>query len=190
MPKIPAVPFYFLRHGETDWNKNRIYMGSTDISLNQNGCDQGEKISQIMGGKSIAHIVSSPLIRAYKTAHIIHKKWGIPITICHDLRELCLGTAQGTPHDSDNALMKKWMNGVYPDGGESRIEFEIRILRGVKNALQLGPNTLIVSHGLVYNTLSSIMRWPLIGLKNCEMIYHAPGLNQAHHWEIESFFKY
>ncbi|MBT4739275.1 MAG: hypothetical protein HOH20_11635 [Rhodospirillaceae bacterium] len=37
---LPRVPFFFLRHGETDWNKNRLAQGQTDTALNDTGRDQ------------------------------------------------------------------------------------------------------------------------------------------------------
>ncbi len=32
--------FYFLRHGETDWNRQRIIQGQTDTELNATGLAQ------------------------------------------------------------------------------------------------------------------------------------------------------
>ncbi len=34
---LPNKSFYFIRHGETDWNKRHIIMGSIDIPLNDLG---------------------------------------------------------------------------------------------------------------------------------------------------------
>lgn len=34
MTGLPLNPFYFLRHGETDWNLEHRAMGSQDIPLN------------------------------------------------------------------------------------------------------------------------------------------------------------
>lgn len=33
---------YVVRHGETDWNKNGICQGKTNISLNENGIAQAK----------------------------------------------------------------------------------------------------------------------------------------------------
>ncbi len=32
--------FYLMRHGQTDWNVKKIYMGSQDIQLNEKGRSQ------------------------------------------------------------------------------------------------------------------------------------------------------
>ena len=39
---LPHQPFYFLRHGETDWNKERRLQGMTDVPLNPRGEEQAE----------------------------------------------------------------------------------------------------------------------------------------------------
>lgn len=43
---IPHIPFYFLRHGETDWNLQRKMMGGVDIPLNATGRAQAEAARQ------------------------------------------------------------------------------------------------------------------------------------------------
>ncbi|MDR0774396.1 MAG: histidine phosphatase family protein [Rickettsia sp.] len=84
---LPLKPFYFLRHGETDWNRQHVYMGSQDIPLNQTGENQAREASHILGKKDIKHIVTSPLIRAYRTAEIVNEKLKVDITIVLELAE-------------------------------------------------------------------------------------------------------
>ncbi|MDY0242173.1 MAG: histidine phosphatase family protein, partial [Rhodospirillaceae bacterium] len=40
---LPLVPFYFLRHGITDHNRNRLVMGQLDIPLNMAGRRQARQ---------------------------------------------------------------------------------------------------------------------------------------------------
>jgi broad specificity phosphatase PhoE len=71
---------YFIRHGETDWNKKKLGQGSrNDIPLNK----EGEKQSKITGkylnqyrqkDSKFDVILCSPLIRTKKTAEIIAKQ--------------------------------------------------------------------------------------------------------------------
>jgi len=42
--KIPHVPFYFVRHGQTDWNKENKVMGQIDIPLNATGLEQAQVV--------------------------------------------------------------------------------------------------------------------------------------------------
>jgi broad specificity phosphatase PhoE len=67
--QIPSMPFYFIRHGETDWNKTRQDLcDRDDIELNQTGIEQVEKIHPIIETLGITHIYSSPLKRTEQIA--------------------------------------------------------------------------------------------------------------------------
>ena len=172
-----------MRHGETDWNRQHIYMGQTDIPLNKTGEDQSFSAATLLENEDIKHIVTSPLVRAQKTAEIINKKLDVPITILDRLKECSFGNSEGQAHD-DGVLIQKWMDGEHPDGGESIMEFEKRVMDGVNEALKINENVLIVSHGGVYACLSRLMKWPIINLKNCETIFHRPPSNPSHPWLI------
>lgn len=68
---------YFIRHAETDWNKQHLVQGSrNDIPLNNTGKKQAKQTGQYlfeqrMNSGSFDLIVSSPMIRTKKTAKII-----------------------------------------------------------------------------------------------------------------------
>jgi broad specificity phosphatase PhoE len=56
--------FYFVRHGETDWNKEQKIMGQSDIPLNKKGILQAQTVAEKIQALPIDVIVSSPLKRA------------------------------------------------------------------------------------------------------------------------------
>jgi broad specificity phosphatase PhoE len=68
---------FFVRHGETDWNKLGLPQGSkNDIPLNSNGKTQSKKTGNYLDENqtkfgSFDLILSSPMKRAYETATII-----------------------------------------------------------------------------------------------------------------------
>ena len=70
-PALNPIPFWFLRHGETDWNAQGLSQGRTDIPLNAIGLMQAARAAEAMRGRGIATIVASPLDRAYRTAEIV-----------------------------------------------------------------------------------------------------------------------
>ncbi len=55
MTTLPLKPFYFIRHGETDWNKRNIIMGSIDIPLNDYGIDQARRAAMIIQEEAFWH---------------------------------------------------------------------------------------------------------------------------------------
>jgi broad specificity phosphatase PhoE len=55
---IPQRPFYFLRHDETDWNREGWYQGQFDIQLNATGIAQAQAAAERLAEVSIDRIVS------------------------------------------------------------------------------------------------------------------------------------
>lgn len=80
---------YMMRHGETEWNKQHLFQGRTDIPLNENG----RKVAELTrdGMKDIPFDVAfcSPLSRAKETAQIILE--GREIELIEDERIIEMG---------------------------------------------------------------------------------------------------
>lgn len=89
---------YFLRHGETTWNREKRLQGSiAHIPLT----DAGRKMAIMTGvgmrstGLAFDRIYSSPLLRARETAALIVKQGGQDIHVDCRLREMCFGQYEG-----------------------------------------------------------------------------------------------
>ena len=67
---IKQSQFYFLRHGETDFNARKILHDETDIPLNEFGRIQANQIKHVISGLPVQTICVSPLRRAIETAEI------------------------------------------------------------------------------------------------------------------------
>jgi uncharacterized phosphatase len=65
------MKIYLIRHGETDWNLQGRFQGREDIPLNQNGINQALRCGEAIKGENFQAVITSPLIRAKKTAQII-----------------------------------------------------------------------------------------------------------------------
>lgn len=138
-------PFYFLRHGETDWNLNKKTQGQIDSSLNATGFAQASVAAEILKDHPIERIVSSPLSRVRSTAETVAKHHDVEISFDDGLRECHLGEMQGQPHGP--WLRQYWKGEFDPPGGEKFSEFSSRVWDAMQRAVALGPNTLIVAHG-------------------------------------------
>jgi histidine phosphatase superfamily protein (branch 1) len=76
-----GVTIYFLRHGETDWNRALRYQGQHDIPLNEQGRAQarrnGEALRALLPDIAAAEFVASPLSRARETMEIARAGLGL-----------------------------------------------------------------------------------------------------------------
>ena len=62
---------YFVRHGQTDWNKIGKMQGHIDIALNNKGKEQAKIVKEKLQGITFDKVFSSPLKRTKETAEII-----------------------------------------------------------------------------------------------------------------------
>ena len=62
---------YFVRHGQTEWNKIGRMQGHIDIELNDEGKSQAQIVKEKLNGIKFDKVFSSPLKRAKETAKII-----------------------------------------------------------------------------------------------------------------------
>jgi len=148
---ILHTPFWFLRHGETDWNAQGLSQGRTDIPLNDVGVLQAERAARTLRGSDIATVVSSPLTRARRTAEITAEALGLPVQLDPDLVEVNFGEQEGQPMGD---WYDDWIAGDYtPEGAESFQQLLERSVRGVNRALTQPAPVLIVAHGALFRAL-------------------------------------
>ncbi|MCB1112054.1 MAG: histidine phosphatase family protein [Chlamydiales bacterium] len=163
---IPKKAFYFIRHGQTDWNFRKICQGNTDIPLNENGITEASKAAKSSASLSFDSIWASPLQRALHTAKMIHAcNQKLPFVVNADLREREWGSIEGRASMEMYAveeMEEKDSQYSPPSGVELRKHFIVRIARGVTEALSADGMPLIVSHGRVFLCLCEILNIPLI----------------------------
>lgn len=86
---------YMVRHGETDWNKERRIQGQVDIPLNEFGRRLAEKTARGLADVPFAVCYSSPLSRARETAGLILGGREIPVIDDSRLVEMAFGEYEG-----------------------------------------------------------------------------------------------
>lgn len=142
--RLTPISFYFLRHGETDWNRRRVMQGHKDIPLNATGLAQAQEIAPAVARLPIATICCSTLSRSRKTADIVNTR-NVPVVVIDDLKECGFGIHEG--QDAAAAWREDWRRGKPIPGGESLEQFSARLLRGMNAALSQPGPVLIVGHG-------------------------------------------
>ncbi len=138
-------PFYFLRHGQTEWNKIRKTQGQSDSQLNDTGRAQARRAGELLANEPIERIVASPLSRVRDTAEAVARHHDVEISFDDGLMECHLGDMQEQPHGS--WLADYWTHDFHPPNGETFADFSRRVWEAMARAVELGPNTLIVAHG-------------------------------------------
>ncbi len=167
--------FYFLRHGQTNGNKNSLLQGITDAPLNEEGINQAKLIASKLKKENISHIVSSPLKRALKTAEIVSNEIQKPITIIKELHEISFGDLEDTENPYPEEFLKKWIkNEVHEKYKmEGLKDLKNRISKGLDKAFQIEQKPiLVVSHGIVYYALCELLNIEFSRLDNCQHIFH------------------
>lgn len=155
----------FVRHGETEWNRQRRIQGLTDVPLNDAGREQARALGRELAAGSWNVLVSSPLTRAVETADLMNAEIGTPVRGRDDaLIERGYGRAEGLAVDEVNEL---WPDGAFP-GSESLIHLADRGRSAVLDLLdRYDGNLILVSHGaLLRSTLSVLSGRPFSRIEN------------------------
>ena len=165
----PGVTLYFVRHGETDWNRDRRYQGQRDIPLNATGRAQaarnGRALAEALGvRRGAVDYVASPLNRARETMEIMRRELGLaPEAYRTDdrLKEVHYGHWEGLLWDEPpardpegHAARGRDAWGWQPRGGESYSALSQRV------ALWLGEisgDTVVAAHGGVSRALRGLV---------------------------------
>jgi broad specificity phosphatase PhoE len=182
---ISPVSFYFIRHGETDWNREGRLMGQKDIPLNHVGEAQAHKAAHYLQDIGIERIVSSPLQRAQKTAKIINSYLNVPLNFYDNLKECSRGREEGLLTVNLNSH-NDWLNGISSQEGESAAEFQIRIVKAVNHVIQHDQKTLIVAHAGIFAALMQTLGYTGRQSANCIPYLFKPPEQKTHPWLVYS----
>jgi len=149
---------YVARHGETDYNLTGRYTGSTDVPLNQKGINQAEELARKLKYTRFDVVVSSPLLRAAKTAEIVCAELGMPYIIMKNFTERGAGVYEGLTRDEAQrkypelwAKLSSRLIDDAPDGGETIRQVDTRVTEGLKQLCREYPDkkVLLICHAFV-----------------------------------------
>ncbi|MCL2551217.1 MAG: histidine phosphatase family protein [Actinomycetia bacterium] len=171
------------RHGQTGWNLEQRFQGTTDIALTETGLAQARRAARLLAALSPAAIISSDLSRAAHTAAELAVLTGLPVTHYEGLRETYAGVWQGLTHTEINERYgdqyAAWKRGepVRRGGGELETEVADRaapVVQAAVDKLADDGVLVVVSHGGTIRTtigrligLDPVSWESLGGLSNC-----------------------
>ena len=108
-----------VRHGLTEFNEDRRFMGYSDIELSAAGRQQAERLRDYLADEKIDAVYASDLKRAVEMAEIILNGRELDITTCPELRECDYGSCEGLTFGE--------INDLYPDVAEMCIDFTLEL---------------------------------------------------------------
>lgn len=162
------IEITFVRHGQTQWNKERRIQGVTDIPLNTTGIKEAEFLKKHIT-KDYDFLISSPLKRAYRTAEILNEKLDMKLETNELLVERNFGTLAGQQVSFVKA------NSQECPIIEAISQMESRLLKFLEQIKIIGPGRfLVVTHGGVISTLLNILSggsidWENTPISNCSL---------------------
>ena len=169
----------FIRHGETDWNRQQRFQGHIDVPLNAAGHAQAARLGRRLADDPHDALFSSDLLRARETAAPLAAAWGQQPTLVPGLREQSFGVLEGldvpTIQERHADLWPLWLEhraDFALPGGESLRQFHARVMDAVRQLAADAPGRrlAIVTHGGVLDMLwRTAQRLPLDGLRACEI---------------------
>lgn len=162
-----AERIWFLRHGETSWNREGRLQGQRDIPLNDLGRAQAEtagiRLAALAPVADLPWIVS-PLDRTRRTAELAREGAGLPAegyALDDRLKEITFGRWEGLtwpevrkadPAGAAKREIDKW--GFAPPGGESYAMLVERIRPWI-DALE--SPCVVVAHGGVARAMMHVI---------------------------------
>lgn len=167
-----------VRHGQTPWNRDKIFRGSKDIPLNDQGREEARLAGEWLKGETIHAAYTSPLSRSRETAQAIAQHHdGLEVKDLPGLSDLCYGDWEGLPLTEVKVkyadLYRQWETAphlVRFPNGETLAELRGRALSAVIEVVHRhsGETVLLSAHRAV----------------NKVLIAAFIGLDDSHFWRI------
>ncbi len=151
----------FVRHGETDWNRQGRFQGTQDIPLNEEGRRQARRLAKAWDINCDV-LVSSPLGRARETAETLAASLGVSVTT-FDVRlvERDYGAGAGLTLDQRR---ERFPDGQIP-GVESPQSIQERVVSFLDSVSleHPGRSVVAISHGGFINAVLALVSAGRVG---------------------------
>ncbi len=150
--------WFFVRHGQTDWNRVGRAQGQSDPPLNKEGHRQAQAVAARLKRADFVAAYTSDLGRAVDTAAPIMRGRDAPMIHRIDLREKHFGEWEGMTFDEVRRKYPRMYERLFdekpefaPPGGESDMALRARAVAAFARIAYRHSgtegNVLVVSHG-------------------------------------------
>jgi len=144
-----------VRHGETEWSRERRHTGRTDLRLTEEGRAQAASLILRLAGLSFAAVFVSPLQRARETCQIAG--FADRAVVDPDLIEWDYGECEGLTSEEIQQRIPGWtLFGYGTIGGETLEEVAARARRVIARARNVDGDVLLFGHGHQLRILTAL----------------------------------
>ncbi|MBC7347733.1 MAG: histidine phosphatase family protein [Clostridia bacterium] len=173
-----STEFVLVRHGQTQWNREQVFRGHTDVALSEEGRAQAEATAAALRALPLTAVYSSRLARAWETATAIAAPHRLVPQEEPGLLDLSFGTWEGLSVEEVARrypeLYRRWREAphtvVFPQGeGLATVRHRVERLLAHLPARHRGETICLVSHRVV----------------NKVLLLTVLGLGNEHFWCIE-----
>jgi len=172
-----------VRHGETEWSRDKRHTGRTDLPLTAEGREQALALIARLSGLSFAAVFVSPLRRARETCELAG--FADRAIVDPDLVEWDYGEYEGMTGAEIQERRPGWTlfrDGVI--GGETSDDVAARAERVLTRVRAIDGNVLLFGHGHQLRILTA--RWldfPAAAAQHLQLATASPStLGYEHDW--------
>ena len=157
-----AVDLFLIRHGVTDWNKQKRYLGHTDRVVIKEELDQSRLLKEHLQQIRFDGVFTSDLKRCRETLSFLNVSKSA--TLDARLREMDFGDWEGKTYEhlKDDEAYRSWLTNWEENSipnGESGVAFKTRVdsflSERFEEASKNGQKVLVVTHGGVIRYIVS-----------------------------------
>lgn len=156
-----------VRHGTTKWNKEKRYLGHTDIGILPESLAELMPVKKVLEERTFRKIYCSDLKRCRETLDWIYPSSTGSVVFDRCLREMDFGEWEGLTYDQlrNSEVYRKWLDNpqsVTPPGGESWVHFQGRLTDFINSLTAWAQDeskdnrVLVVTHGGVIRQLAAM----------------------------------
>lgn len=156
-----------IRHGATQWNKERRYLGHTDVGILQESLAELMPLKEALKERSFHKVFCSDLKRCRETLDWIYSASVDQVIFDNRLREMDFGEWEGKTYDQLKHLdtYRNWLSNpesATPPRGESWRHFQKRIADFLNSLTCFAKEEednqlLVVTHGGVIRQIAAMI---------------------------------
>jgi broad specificity phosphatase PhoE len=160
-----------VNHGNTPWDRDKIFPGSKDIPLDDRGREEAWAGAEWLQDDTIHAVYTSPLARARDTAIAIARRHNLEVLDLPGLADLSFGDWDGVPLQEVKVkyadLYRQWEAAPHTvrfPNGETLAVLRTRALAAVEEVVQRHPDRTVLL--MTHRAVNRVLIAAFIGMDN------------------------